>query len=331
MSITTKEIAKICNVSRGTVDRALNGRTGINSVTRERIQAVAREYHYRPHLIASSLSRGKSMSIGVVLFDLNNRYFSQIGNIISLAAQERGYFTYISISEKNYDSEMQILQNLASRRVDGILLLPAIQGKEYIQFLKSLEIPIVTIGNHLPGIHHVSIDDFNAAFESAAYISRCGYRRICFICPPLRKKGSLNGKFNLSSQDLRARGVRRFIDTNRAYQFEMLLQKDYADKAVVMVRAGGEKIAFFCSSDVYALELFKRFREEGISVPRDAGLMGFDNLDILSYIEPRITTGSISIEAQGREAMEVLFKLIAGETAPMVCYVPHKICPGETL
>jgi hypothetical protein len=71
MPITTKEIAKICNVSRGTVDRALNGRLGISSVTGERIHAVARQYDYRPHLIASSLSRGKSMSLGVVIFDIN--------------------------------------------------------------------------------------------------------------------------------------------------------------------------------------------------------------------------------------------------------------------
>ncbi|MDR2079814.1 MAG: LacI family transcriptional regulator [Treponema sp.] len=331
MSITTKEIAKLCNVSRGTVDRALNGRPGISSVTRERIQAVAREHHYRPHLIASSLSRGKSMSIGVVLFDLNNRYFSQLSNTVSLAAREWGYFTYISVSEKDYDSEIHILQNLASRRVDGILLLPSIQGRDYIRFLRSLEIPIVTTGNHLPGIHHVSINDFNAAFESAAHISRRGYRRICFICPPLRKKGALNGRLNITSQDLRARGVGHFIDTNRGYQFEMLLRKDYADQAVALVRSGGEKTAFFCSSDVYALELLKRFREEGISVPRDAGLMGFDNLDILAYITPRITTVSTSVEIQGRKAMEVLFKLISGERAPRVCYVPHEICPGETL
>jgi LacI family transcriptional regulator len=67
------------------------------------------------------------------------------------------------------------------------------------------------------------------------------------------------------------------------------------------------------------------------SVPYDAGLMGFDNLDILTYIKPRITTVSTSVEIQGKKAMEVLFKLISGERAPKVCYVPHEICPGETL
>jgi LacI family transcriptional regulator len=331
MAITTKEIARLCNISRGTVDRALNGRPGISGETRERILETARKHNYRPHLLAASLSRGRSMSIGVVLFDLNNRYFSQLSNTISLAAREKGYFTYISVSEKDLESEAQILRNLAGRRVDGIILLPAAQGPEYVQWLKSLEIPLVTTGNHLPGIHHVSINEFNAAHESAAYISKAGYRRICFVCPPLRKKGSLGGRYNLSSQELRAEGVKSFTDKNPGHKYELLIQKDYAQAAVSMIRAGGEKIAFFCSSDVYALGLLRFFEAEGIKTPGDAGLMGFDNLDILDFIHPRVTTVSTSVEIQGREVLNTLLSLIAGEAPLDTPYVPHRLCPGETL
>jgi DNA-binding LacI/PurR family transcriptional regulator len=331
MPITTKELAAICNVSRGTVDRALNGRPGINSKTRELIQEAARKYNYRPHLLAASLSRGRSLSIGVVLFDLNNRYFSQLSNTISLAARERGYFTYIAVSEKDPDSEMQILQNLAARRVDGIILLPALRGEEYTGWLKSLEIPIVTTGNRLPGIHHVSIDEFKAAEESARYISGAGYRRLCFICPPLRKRGDRGGAYNAASQELRAEGVRSFMAGKSGCEYELLVEKDYTGAALEMVRRGGERIAFFCSSDVYALELFRVFKKAGIETPRDAGLMGFDNLDILDFIEPRITTVSTEVETQGREVMDVLFALISGGHPPELLHVPHHICPGETL
>jgi DNA-binding LacI/PurR family transcriptional regulator len=331
MPITTKEIAKICNVSRGTVDRALNGRSGINSVTRERIQATARQYGYRPHLIASSLSRGKSMSVGVVIFDLKNRYFSQISNVINLSARKLGYFTYIAVSEKNIDTEMQILHNLASRRVDGIIMLPITQGRDYICRLEALEIPIVTIGNHLPGIPHVSINDFNAAYESAHHIAQAGYRHIVFICPPLRKKGSFDGKLNITSQDLRAQGFKHYMEMNPELHYELLIQKDYCEIAAAMVHSGTEKTAFFCSSDIYALNLLKSFREAGIAFPRDAGLMGFDNLDILGYISPLITTVSTSIEVVGEEAMNILFRLISGESVPDTNFVPHAICPGETL
>jgi DNA-binding LacI/PurR family transcriptional regulator len=331
MPITTKEIARICNVSRGTVDRALNGRPGISNVTRERIQEVARQYDYRPHLIASSLSRGKSMSIGVVIFDLKNRYFSQMSNTINLTARNLGYFTYIAVSEKNIGSEMQILHNLASRRVDGIIMLPITQGRDYICRLKALEIPIVTIGNHLPGIPHVSINDFNAAYESAHYIAQAGYRRIVFICPPLRKKGEHDGKLNITSQDLRAQGFKHYMEMNPELSYEMFIQKDYCERAAAMVHSGGEKTAFFCSSDIYALNLLRSFREAGIVFPRDAGLMGFDNLDILTYISPLITTVSTSIDEVGREAVNLLFKLISGETVPDTNFVAHALCPGETL
>ncbi|MDR1173896.1 MAG: LacI family transcriptional regulator [Treponema sp.] len=331
MAITIKELAEICNVSRGTVDRALNGRPGISSATRERIQQVAREYHYRPHLIASSLSRGKSMSIGVVVFDLKNRFFSQMSNAISLTARSHGYFTYVSVTEKDIESERQILHNLASRRVDGLIMLPITQGKTYIRELKELEIPIVTVGNQLPGIPHVSINEFEAAYASAEYISRAGYRRICFVCPPLRKKGAQNGRLNIVSQDQRAQGFLRFMEKKREMKHEILMEKDFSPVAASMVRNGKEKTAFFCSSDVYALELLKSFRQMGISVPRDAGLMGFDNLDILTFISPRITTVSTSIEEVGKQSMETLLRLIVGEKVRKTSYVPYQICPGDTI
>jgi LacI family transcriptional regulator len=242
-----------------------------------------------------------------------------------------GYFTYIAVSEKDIDSEMQILYNLAARRVDGIILLPITQGGDYISQLRELEIPIVTVGNHLPGIHHAAINDFNAGFDSARYIHQVGYRRICFICPPLRKRGSQGGRLNVTSQDLRAQGFKHYMEMNPELSYDILVQKDFCGTVVSMARSGGEKIAFLCSSDIYALELLKGFGEAGVSVPADAGLMGFDNLDILSFISPRLTTISTSLEIVGKEAVNMLIKLIAGETVPDTFYAPHVICPGETL
>ncbi|GHT94501.1 hypothetical protein FACS1894141_1280 [Spirochaetia bacterium] len=226
---------------------------------------------------------------------------------------------------------MQILQNLTARRVDGIILLPITQGSEYIDQLKELEIPVVTVGNPLPGIHHAAINDFNAAFDSARYIHQAGYRRICFICPPLRKKGSQEGRLNVTSQDLRAQGFKHYMEMKAELSCDILIQKDFCDTAISMVRAGGERTAFLCSSDSYALELLRGFREAEISVPADAGLMGFDNLDILSFISPRLTTVSTSLEIVGKEAVNMLLKLIAGETVPDTFYAPHVICPEETL
>ncbi|GHU64528.1 LacI family transcriptional regulator [Spirochaetia bacterium] len=335
MPITTIEIAKICNVSQGTVDRALNGRPGISPATREKILKVLKEHNYTPHLIASSLSRGKSMTIGVVVFDLNNRYFSQMSNFINLIAHEHGYSTYLSVTEKNPETEIQILRNLASRRVDGLILVPISKGKEYISSLKSINIPTVVVGNNLDGFPFVSINDYKAAYDGTRYIVEAGYRQIVFVCPPLRKKGERGGKLNLYSQELRFRGFKHYISTvmdeNPKFKYEVLFQKDFIESAISMVRSGKKRIAFFCSADVYALKLLKTFREQGISVPGDAGIMGFDNLDILEYVSPRLTTVSASVDMVGHEAMNMLFKLMNGETLEDNYYVPHTICSGETI
>jgi DNA-binding LacI/PurR family transcriptional regulator len=271
------------------------------------------------------------MSIGVVLFDLQNRYFSQISNTISIEARCQGYFTYIAVSEKEIDTELQILNNLASRRVDGIILLPITQGDEYVRELESLEIPIVTIVNQLKGFPYIHINDFNASYDSADYIRKAGYRRICFICTPLRKKKHFNGRLNLSSQELRVKGFRQYMRRNPALQSELLTQKDFAEKAIEMVRSGGEKTAFLCSSDVHAIALLNHFLEAKIRVPQEAGIMGFDNLDILDSIRPRLTTTSTSIETVGLLAIDTLYKLIKGEIVPDIQYIPHVICPGETI
>jgi DNA-binding LacI/PurR family transcriptional regulator len=331
MSITTKKIAEICNVSRGTVDRALNNRPGISDVTRERIKTAAEQYNYRPHLIASGLSRGRSMSIGVVLFDLKNQYFSQISNIISIEARHQDYFTYIAVTEKDLDLEIQILNNLASRQVEGIIILPITQGNEFIQKLHSLEIPVVTIVNRLPGIPHVHINDFDASYDSTHYIVQAGYRQICFICTPIRKKGTHGGRLNISSQDLRVKGFKKYMETNPKFKHELLVQKDFCIQAESIVRKSRQKTAFLCSSDMHALELMRYFRKKHIAIPGDAGIMGFDNLDILSYVQPRLTTMSTSIETVGREALRILFDLIKGKTVSDITYIPHAVYPGETI
>jgi DNA-binding LacI/PurR family transcriptional regulator len=330
MAITTKELAKICNVSRRTVDRALHNLPGVSTATKERILHIAKEHNYRLDHIASSLSRGKSMSIGVVLYDLKNRYFSQISNIISIEARKLGYFTYIAVSEKDIDTEIQILNNLASRRVDGIILLPITQGEEYIRELKSLEIPVVTIVNRLDGIPYIHVNDFKAGYDTTQYLCQAGYRRICFVSPPLRKKGSMEGRINVSAPDIRSQGFIRFMTDNPKLKHELLIQKDFCEKAEEIIRNNNEKTAFLCSSDAHALDLFNYLREKNIIVPRDAGIMGFDNLDILNLIRPRLTTTSTSIETVGREAINSLFKLMKGEPVPDVNYIPFTICPGET-
>jgi DNA-binding LacI/PurR family transcriptional regulator len=118
---------------------------------------------------------------------------------------------------------------------------------------------------------------------------------------------------------------------NPGIKHKIIIEKDFCRQAASFARSEREKAAFLCFSDVHAIDLLKYFWERNIEVPRDAGIMGFDNLDILNFIRPRLTTTSTSIETVGQEAITHLFKLINKEPVPEIVYVPHYICPGETL
>jgi LacI family transcriptional regulator len=131
MSVTTGEIAKICGVSRGTVDRALHGRPGISPETRKKIIETAQKLGYRTNFVARSLVKGETKTLGVVAFDLYNRFFAQMVNAIEFRARELGYFIYLTLTNKDAEIEKKCIEHLVDRRVDGMLLCSVNNSYDY--------------------------------------------------------------------------------------------------------------------------------------------------------------------------------------------------------
>lgn len=178
--ISTTQLAKICGVSQGTVDRALNGRTGISQKTKEKILTAAQEYGYRPNIHARSIAGGKSMLIGVVVFDLKNQYFSDILTAIEKECALKGYSTIAMFTGKDERKEIACIDNLYHMSVDGIVLCPINKGEEYENYLLSLNMPIVTIGNKLENIPYVGIDNVLSMCETVEYVISKEYDKL--IC-----------------------------------------------------------------------------------------------------------------------------------------------------
>ena len=134
MSITTKDLARMCGVSRTTVHRALSDTGRINPQTRELILKTAKENDYRPDLLARGLVKGQTFYIGVVVLDVNNRYFSQLLSAIETEARKQGYFINITLHEKNKIMEREQLTRLVDYHMDGIILSSVNKGVEYRDF-----------------------------------------------------------------------------------------------------------------------------------------------------------------------------------------------------
>lgn len=327
MNMTSKEIAERCGVSRGTVDRALNDRPGIHPATKEKIIAVAQEYGYRPHFVAQSLVKGKTLSIGAVVFDLNNRLFPQLMDAMETEARKRGYFLYLTLTNKNSELELECLRHLTDRRVDGILLMSVNQGKAFTGTLERLRVPIVTFGNRVSSQYpYVWIDDRRAIEDAVRHLHGQGYERIVYVSPPLASRG----QSNIYAVEQRFKG---FQAAARKLKLETAVVGEPQFAAAVdrqLALNGGRKTAILCSSDTFALQLLVHFRQTGIRVPEDVGLMGFDNIDTLQYVTPALTTVSYSSADIGRLAVETLIRRIEGEQVPAEQLVSHRLVHGES-
>ena len=332
MEITTKDIARICGVSRGTVDRAINDRPGINPATKEKILSLIKEIGYRPDHLASSLAKGKTYTIGVIVFDLYNRFFSQLVNTVENEAHESKYFISLAITDKDPAKERLCIEHLVSRKVDGIILMTVQKGRAFEQYLKSIDIPIVTIINKVSnGWTFVGIDDRLATRDAVEFLAGRGYKNILYISPPLGHTDSRN----IYALEQRLAGYREGLrDFGPSIDPAVLRTGDFD----IIYRTLKEalkrgKTALLLSADIYALEALNFLKMKGMQVPGDVGVMGFDNIDVLKYVTPQLTTVSYHIEDIGRAAVGCLIKQVkeTSSTRQPDIIVSHTIIEGKSV
>lgn len=163
-NISTTKLAKLCGVSQGTVDRALNNRKGISEKTKERILAVAKQYGYRPNIHARSIAGGRSMLIGIVVFDLNNQYFSDILMRIEEYCAKKDYSAVVMFTDKDPKKEIECIKNLYHMAVDGIVLCPT--DIYTVRLYEKAE----SIGAEIIGFDNITfIDELGLKLDSVAY------------------------------------------------------------------------------------------------------------------------------------------------------------------
>lgn len=328
MKITTKEIAEACGVSRGTVDRALNDRPGINEGTKRLIKETAERLGYRPDFLARSLAKGRTMTLGLVLFDVHNRFFAELANSIEIRARERGYFLYLTLTDKKSHVERQCIEHLVERKVDGLILCSAIKEEGYAEYLKKMNIPIIAVGNRIsPDIPFVGINDYQAMADAVEFAICMGYEDITYVSPPL----AYDNVSNIYAQKQRYLGfVDAVRESKKNIQFRVLDNRNFLRDIDRTCKGTKTKSAVLCSSDVFALEVLREFRLKGYRVPEDIGVMGFDSIDFLKYVEPKLTTVSYPIEEIGTQSVENIIGKIEGKNINDII-LEHRLVKGNSL
>lgn len=327
--ITTKDLAKLCGVSRATIHRALTNADRINPKTKELILKTAEQYNYRPDLLARGLVKGQTYYLGVVVLDVNNRYFSQMLSAIENTARKRGYFVNITLHENDKNMEKEQIARLADYHVDGIILSSVNQGEEYRKFLEELDIPLVSIDNKIAdGIPFVGIDGRKAVYEATKVIIEKGYQKVVFVCPPLASRKVEN----VYVHEERAEGYEAAMAEYPQVIKKIIPDWNYAEAAwKELSQESSVRTAFLCSGDMFALELMKYLDTKGLSTPKNYGVMGFDNIDTLQYVKPRMSTIYNSVEEVARTAVDLLFDIMNGDETEKIRILGYETILGETL
>ncbi|WP_314588664.1 LacI family DNA-binding transcriptional regulator [Paenibacillus terrigena] len=326
--ITSKHIAEICGVTRGTVDRALNNRPGIKPATREKILRAAEELGYRPDYLGQSLVKGETRTLGIVMFDVHNRIFAQLFHAFEEVARQHGYFVYLVLSHKGKNVEIEYIHNLIDRRVDGIALNPINEGTTFESLLHKTRTPILTFGNELSEqFPHVWIDDQAAIQEAVRHIAAKGYQHIIYVSPPLRFKG----EENIHVPEQRYLGFQAALLQLPRVSCTVITEKDYMTAIHTKMQETRSRTAILCTSDVFALEVLKSLKDSNVDVPGKVGVMGFDNIDMLNYIDPPLTTVDYQVEEIGRSLAESLIRRIQGADIPSRTLVAHQIMERSSL
>lgn len=332
MGITTKDLAQICGVSRTTVHRALHDGTGrIHPDTKEMILQIAKENGYRPDLLARGLVKGQTFNIGVVVLDVKNRYFAQMLSAIGVEANKRGYFVNITLHGNDKEMERNQLTRLVDYHVDGIIVSSVNEGEDYREFLESLDVPIVSVDNKIAdGIPFVGINQRLAMGQAAEKALEKGYTKLVYVCPPIADQNEKN----IYVHRERLAGFKETVEKMSDVETVYLLDWDYL-KTIKGTLDSSRKTAFICTADEFALDIMKYLKKEGRKAGTDYGIMGFDNIDVLDYVVPRLTTISNSVEEVAGAAVNLLFEMIndkaAGREAKMPLFIQHRFIEGETI
>lgn len=331
-TVTIKEIAKICGVSEGTVDRAINNRTGISDATKKRIMEVVRKENYKPDRIAQSLAKGKTMSIGLVCFDLYNNFIANLVDTIESVAKENDYFINLVLSHGDKESERKGIEYLAERRVDGIIIFPVGYGEEYVNYLKGLHIPVVSIYNRISDTIPFVGMDARAAMKSAVeHIVEKHYEQIILINSSISYKmeQNINVDTLLERQKGYLEGIKNANVNPDGPAIVEGLDFEKIDQLIRQYHLKKTALLFIC--DMFALDALEHFKQNNISVPGHVGIMGFDNVSTLKYVTPRIATVSYEVETMAKKSFELLVKMLNGQAVPMELRLAYKIIEGTSL
>ena len=326
--ITIKTIAKELGVATSTVSKALKDSHEISTETKERIQAYANYYNYKPNSLALQLRNQKTKVIGVILPKIVHHFFSTLIMGIEEGANEKGYHIMVCFSNESYKKEVETLKVLSNGSVDGLIVSIAnetLKNKDFDHFkeLVSEEIPLVLFDRVVDEIQcdKVVVDDVGAGYKATKHLLENGRKKIALITTPNHVNVGA-----LRRQGYEKALIEAYIKSDENLIVEVDENKDIKFQIEKIFEEGIDGV--FAVNEIYAANAMRVAKEKGLKVPNDISIIGFTDGLISEYSSPSITTVAQHGFTMGKQAVELLIERIEKESE---VYKPRKIVISSDL
>jgi LacI family transcriptional regulator len=312
-----KDIANDLNISKTTVSLVLNNKGNENKIsadTQKRIKDYAKKNDYVPNQLARGLSRGKSETIGLIIPNISDTFYSKVAGVIERESQEQGYTVLFSSSYEDPKKEGKLIHSMLNRQVDGLIIASTQQNQKEIDFLKKEKFPFVLFDRYYPDkdTDYVVVDNYLGTKKITEHLLNLGRKRIGLITlkPGLepiaqRLQGYKDAltQFNIKSEES------YIVEIERESYFKEI------ENALAGLVSGKKPIdAIVFTTHYLASQGLRVLKKLAINVPKDVAIVSFDELSAFDIVEPPITSVIQPTNEIGSTAVKILLNKINGTT-----------------
>ena len=307
-AVTMRDVADRAGVSKTTVSHVLNGTRFVESETEDRVRLAMRELGYRPNLLARSLRRQETRTIGLMIPSVAGPYWAELAQVVERAGYAAGYGVLLGNSSWSVDQEREYVQLLLAKQIDGIVLAAATAEATALDEVLAAHVPIVVLNAPLQGysVSAVLVDNYRGGYLAGEYLARLGHRHVGCITPP--------ADYGEACQ--RVIGFRQaFADAGICLPENVFVEGDFEYRGgevgiqTLLERQPG-LTAVFAANDHMALGVVKGLARTQRRVPGDVSVIGFDNISYTTAITPELTTIAQPIAEIGSAIIQLLLRQI---------------------
>ncbi|WP_102691034.1 catabolite control protein A [Rummeliibacillus pycnus] len=312
MTVTIYDVAREANVSMATVSRVVNGNPNVKPTTRKKVLDVISRLEYRPNAVARGLASKKTTTVGVIIPDISNIFYAELARGIEDVATMYRYNIILSNSDQREEKELQLLDNMYGKQVDGIVMMSDQVSEELLKKMSHSPVPIVLAGSidETMKISSVNIDYLQAAYEAVKRFVDNGHKRIAYVSGPFTSTINRIYKFEGYKKALEEAGIE--LDENLVIASEDSYDSGLEDFSTLS-NLQDPPTAFFAGSDELAIGIIHGAQDLGKKVPDDYEVISFENSKLARMVRPQLTSVVLPLYDIGAVSMRLLTKYMNKE------------------